>query len=58
MKPSNSIPAITLRQVCTYRGVGKGWQSVGQPRQLEEAADFLALLKKVRPDFSSKMKPA
>jgi hypothetical protein len=46
---------LALFQVETYRGVSAGWQKVSIRPHKAEAEKLLALLQKVRPDFSSRV---
>ena len=46
---------VPLFRIETYRGTA-GWQTVGI-RPAETAGDLLALVAKVRPDYSHRLKP-
>jgi hypothetical protein len=48
---------ITVQMVCTYRGIDRGWQPIGRPRNKQQTERFLQIVKRVRPDYVHSIKP-
>jgi hypothetical protein len=50
-----SITSHTYTGVATYRGIDLGWVPVGRPRSKAATERLLALVNRVRPDYSNKI---
>jgi hypothetical protein len=54
-RQASPITSHTYTGVATYRGINLGWVPVGRPRSKAATERLLALVNKVRPDYTNKI---
>lgn len=54
-RQASPITSHTYTGVATYRGIDLGWVAVGRPRSKADTERLLALVNRVRPDYTNKI---
>jgi hypothetical protein len=52
---TESTSSLSYSGVATYRGISQGWVAVGGPRSKAATDRLLALVDRIRPDYSNRV---